>query len=320
MSGNQAASGHVESGMHLRHLPVVVLGLIALAACGDAEPAAQPMPPVDTTIPPGPTDPTLPPATTTPPQTLRYDPDQVRADLDAARERWAAENWTSYRYTYAPSCFCDQAELTVEVIDGRLVDQDDVDRARTVEGWFDEIDAAIGTAVDVRVTYDDSGAPSSLYVDVDETMADEEFGYELVDIEPVADGLDAFLDGEYGCGYGFALANAGQTVSMAVSFVGVDWETGPATGTYDLADVDGAVRFGTDLMANWCDDVIEVGEPEPEVDETWNIVSGTLELSVTDNRLATGTFTDVVAVDADGIEHDFGDVVVANGMWGFFAG
>ena len=304
--------------MHVKHLSIFLVPLLVLAACGDPEPVGQPMPPVDTTDPAPPIDPTTP--TTTPESEPRYDPDEARAELDAARERWAAGNWDAYRYTYAPSCFCDQEELTVEVIDGRLVDPDDFDRARSVEQWFDEIEDAIGTAADVRVTYGDTGAPTSLYVDVDETMADEEFGYELIDIEQVTDGLDAFLEGEYGCGYGFAIANAGQTVAMVVSFVDIDWETGPQMGTHDLADLDGTVWFGTDLMANWCDDVIEVGEPEPAIDEAWTIVSGTLEVSQTDSRLALGTFTDVVAVDPDGREHALGDVEIANGMWGFFAG
>ncbi len=68
-----------------------------------------------------------------------------------------------------------------------------------------------------------------------------------------------------------ARANAGQTVSMVVSFTAVeDFETGPALGTYDLAVLNGSVRFGTDLMANWSDDVVEEGEPEVVTDATWN--------------------------------------------------
>lgn len=307
--------------MHLRLVPLALLPLLAVAACGDdTGSAARPIPTVDTTAPPTePTDPTVPP-TTTPETEPRYDPVEARAALDAARERWAATGWTSYRFIFTPSCFCPQDDVTVDVIGGRPVGGDDTGQARSVEQWFDEIETAIGTAADVRVTYDDTGAPSSLHIDVDEMTADEEFGYELVGVEPATDALATFLDDEYGCGYGFAVADAAQTVSMVVSFVDIDWETGPEPGVHDLAQLDGAVHFGVDLMANWCDDVIEEGEPEPIVDETWQIVSGSLDLSQTDNRLAIGVFTDVVAVDADGHEHHLGSVEVANGMWGFFAG
>ncbi|MDW3215761.1 MAG: DUF6174 domain-containing protein [Ilumatobacteraceae bacterium] len=331
-SGNHAGTDDVQTLMRRSPISVILVSLLALAACGEADPTGG-SPAAPNSIDPAPTDPTEPTITpttpittpittpsTTPGETPRYDAERMRADLAAARERWTAQNWTSYRYTYTPSCYCDRQEVTVEAIDGHTVDSGGLDWARTIEQWFDEIDAAIGTAADIRVTYDATGAPTSLYIDVEETIADEEFGYELIALEQVTDSLDAFLDDDYGCGYGFAAANAGQTVSMVVGFVDIDWEQGPVAGAYDLADLDGAIHFGVDLMANWCDDVIEEGEPEPLVDETWNIVSGTLEVSPTDNRLATGTFTDVVAVDADGHEHLLGDVEIANGMWGFFAG
>lgn len=304
--------------MHLRLVPLALLPLLAVAACGeDTGSAARPIPTVATTAPPTePTEPTVPPPTTTP----ETDPVEARADLDAARERWAATGWAAYRFVATPSCFCPPGDVTVDVIGGRPVGIDETGQARSVEQWFDEIETAIGTAADVRVTYDDTGAPASLYIDVDEMTADEEFGFELVALEPVTDGLAGFLHDEYGCGYGFAVADADQTVSMVVSFIDIDWETGPEPGVHDLAAMDGAVHFGADLMANWCDDVIEDGEPEPIVDETWEIVSGSLDLSQTDNRLAIGVFTDVVAVDADGHEHELGTIEVANGMWGFFAG
>ena len=306
--------------LHRKHLSVVLVSLLALAACGDeVGPAAPPVPPADTdpVAPPGTT---APPTPTTPETEPRYDPVQAASELAAARERWASGDHTSYRLRYTPMCFCPREELTADVVVGRVVGPVDAGPVRSIEQWFDEIEAAIGTAADIRVTYDDTGAPASLYIDVDEMIADEEFGYELVDIEPVTDGLEAFLDDEYGCGYGFASATADQSASMIVSFTDIDWETGPELGTYDLADLDGTIRFGIDLMANWCDDVVEPGEPEPIVDETWEIVGGSLDFSQTDNRLAVGVFTDVVAVDADGNEHQLGDVEVANGMWGFFAG
>jgi hypothetical protein len=320
----------------------LLLPLLVLAACGtDPGPAAAPVPPTgtnapttpDTTTPDTTTPDTTVPDTTvpdsapssTPPSEpadgIHYDPDDVRADLDAARLRWETQGWGSYRFVYTPTCFCPPDEVNVHVLGDRIVDPPDTGSAWTVEQWFDRIDTAIGTAADIRVTFRDDGAPTSLYVDESETMADEEYGFELVDLEPVSDGLDVFLDAEYGCGYRFAIASERQTASMVVGFDDIDdWETGPTPGTYELADLNGTVRFGRDLMANWCDDVIEEGEPEPVIDEEWEIVDGVLELTHTDNRLAIGTFVDVVAEDPDGDEHDLGDVEVANGMWGFFAG
>jgi hypothetical protein len=317
----------------------VLLPLLMIAACGsDPDPAVEPVtatnPPAS---PPGsPPDTTAPHTTATdttapgslpttspvePTDDLRYDPELLRAELDAARDRWEAQAWSSYRFTYTPTCFCPSDDVTVDVLEGRTLTPREPGHAWTVEQWLDRIGTAIGNVADIRVTYRDDGAPSSLYVDESETIADEEYGYELVDLQPVSDALDAFLVDEYGCGYGFAIAGEHQTASMIVGFVDVeDIETGPVPGTYDLAELDGSVDFGTDLMANWCDDVIEPGEPEAYVAETWDLVGGTLELTIADNRLALGTFTDLVAVDRGGARHHLGDVDVSNGMWGFLAG
>lgn len=303
-----------RSHMQPRLATLALVPLLALAACGqETGPEARPVSSAPTTaVPTTPTDPTPDPE-------LRYDPVEARAALDAARERWAATNWTAYRFTFTPSCYCPQDDVTVAVIGGRPVGTDAAGHVWSVEQWFGEIDAAIGKAADVRVAYGETGAPSSLYIDVDEMIADEEFGYELVDLEPVTDPLETLLVDEYGCGFGFASADGDQTVSMVVRFVDVDWETGPEPGRYDLADLAGTVYLGADLMANWCNDVVIEGQPEPVIDDTWSIVGGSVDVSI-DNRLAVGVFTDVVAVDADGDERHLGDIEVSNGMWGFFAG
>lgn len=302
-------------------LTVIAAALaLTLAACG-AEPGNESTPPLptDPTAPasePTP-DPTTPPTPTPPPRVLRYDAAEVRAELDDARARWAEQGQPPYRWTYSPVCFCPQREIQIDVIAGRIVHSTAED-GLTVAAVFDLIDEQIGTAADVRVTYDDLGYPTSFYVDIDEMMADEEFGFELVDFAPVSDVIDTFITDPYGCGYGFAAATPDQSASFTVFFADVT-ENGPVAGSYDLADVMGELRFGTDLMANWCDDVMEEGEPVPELDEAWEIIAGSLDITI-DGSTATGSFTDVVALTSDGLEYPNGNVTITNQAWGVFAG
>ncbi len=296
-------------------LPVIAAAIaLTLGACG-AEPGGGSTPPrpSDTSAPA--VVPTIPP-TTAPTQVLRYDPEIVQAELDDARTRWAEQGGRPYRWAYSPVCFCPDGEIRVDVIADRIVNSTGED-GLTVDAAFDMVDEQIGTAADVRVTYDDLGYPTSLYVDVDEMIADEEFGLELVQFSPVSDAIDMFVTDPYGCGYGFSAATPDQSASFTVFFP--DIAKGPDAGAYDLADVMGELRFGTDLMANWCDDVMEEGEPVPEIDEAWEIIAGTLDITTTGST-ATGSFTDVVALTSDGLEYPIGDVTITNEAWGVFAG
>jgi hypothetical protein len=80
---------------------------------------------------------------------------------------------------------------------------------------------------------------------------------------------------------------------------------------------------GSDLFANWCDDVLEPDEPTPEVVETWE-VSGSIEvLSLPEAGQcgpATARFTDLVATDSQGATMSLGDLEVTNEAWGCLAG
>lgn len=133
----------------------------------------------------------------------------------------------------------------------------------------------------------------------------------------------AELSTPYPCGYGFQAGNDAGTVGL---FLVPDSPGQPPRATAaDLGD-DGAwsgeIRIGRDLFANWCDDVIVMGEPQPEVDEAWTLVDGVVEITALDEsaRTATMTATDLVAVEPDGTRHDLGDVVLVNEGWGTFAG
>ena len=299
------------------HMPMprltMILAVVAVAvtACGAPEAALTPASPTEPTAPPS-TPPSAPP--TTEPD-LRYDQAVLRAELAQARHNWADFDTPSYRYRYQPVCFCEQIEMEAFVIDGKLVNDDGDPRRLSIEGWFDVIDHAIGTAFDVNVTYDDWGYPVSVYIDVDEYTADEEFGLAFGGYFQVPDAVDKFMTDGYGCGYGFAAAAPNQSVSFQAFFANE-----PAAGTYELADAEFAeVQFGADVMANWCDDVLEPDEPEPVVDERWTIVGGTVTITF-DGPRATGELRDIVARTADGRDYPLGNTTVINDAWGMFAG
>ena len=108
--------------------------------------------------------------------------------LDEARARWAAADLDDYRMTLTRSCFCpeyyrgpfevavDDGEVTAVGFQGRELP---ADRVLTVDALFDLLAEAYASgAARVEVTYDATlGYPTSLYIDQDEQMADEEVGY-----------------------------------------------------------------------------------------------------------------------------------------------
>lgn len=104
-----------------------------------------------------------------------------------------------YSYTLGVSCFCADAgaPIRVTVVDGEVTNAIYTGDGRgTKEGdraddfrWItinDVIDAANDTeAASVKVKWPDGqDYPSSVYVDQDELMVDEEVGYEITDVAP----------------------------------------------------------------------------------------------------------------------------------------
>lgn len=160
---------------------------------------------------------------------------------------------------------------------------------------------ATGQPVPVESTAPDTTPPPVVTVDV--TLAD--------------------LTEPYGCGFGFQIGNPDQTAGLFITS-GAGFGEPPAVGTVDLATDDSwtaRLDLGADLFANWCDDVIEMGEPEPQVDETLEVVAGTLEFSLDEaGFVATAEVIGLVARDADGVEHALGDITIENPAWGMFAG
>lgn len=133
------------------------------------------------------------------------------------------------------------------------------------------------------------------------------------------------LTEEFGCGYGFYLSNADQTVGLLLTYQ--DYDGAAAGRVSPNAEIEavwgGELQFGTDLFANWCDDVVEEGEPAPVVMETW-VVTGRAEITETPGANACGpasaNLTEVVGVNPSGDDIVFGDLTVANEFWGCFAG
>ncbi len=143
---------------------------------------------------------------------------------------------------------------------------------------------------------------------------------------PSESGLAAVeLTEDLSCGYGFSIADDAQETLLSVQR---NTYAGKVGRTVSLPDPawDAEVRVGTHLAANWCNDVIM--DPQAEVDETWEIVEGTLEFvgkvphidgTATDQPVRA-ELTGVVVESPDGEQVELGDLSLTNGSWGFFAG
>lgn len=300
----------------------LTLSLLVLAGCGDDDaPVAAGGGETSTT--------TTIDATT--------DPEQAR--LDDARRRWAAAGIDDYRLTWAVQCFCPRTAFVDTVVDGEVVtheqepDSDALDDPgpKTVPDIFDEVQAAIDEdPATLEVTYDEeTGAVTRWWADYRLDMADEEQGLEVV-IEPLVDGEvpaspdfdpDA-LAVDHPCGRGFQVGSRDQQVAL------VFWPSGdgpPAAGVHVLpgGSWTGTVRLGQDLFANWCDDVLEPGEPTPEVREEWPVVEGSIEVVLPPDGAwgpATLTATGLVAERPDGERAVIGDITIENSNHGLIPG
>ncbi len=131
----------------------------------------------------------------------------------------------------------------------------------------------------------------------------------------------------YGCGYGFWLGTADQEVAIHLAAADpgavVDGEL-PLEATLPDEAWRGTVQHGRDLFANWCDDVVEPGEPTPDVEEEWPITGGTIRVdgAVDQNcpAVVTATITELEVTAPDGTTVALGSTEVTNESWGCFAG
>lgn len=196
--GNHRPGGNVQLFMKRLLVPLfVALGTIT-AACGSTDGTSEGSLPEITTVVTEPT-PATEPAPVTEPSTPTSDPtprtdslEQASADLEAARALWATNGPSSYRMVTQPLCFCVQEEWAHTVVDGVVTehvavgDESFIDPGPlTMTDLFDMIQNAIDSdPVSVAATYDTTtGAVDSFFVDVDEMIADEEYGIAVLTLE-----------------------------------------------------------------------------------------------------------------------------------------
>jgi hypothetical protein len=133
----------------------------------------------------------------------------------------------------------------------------------------------------------------------------------------------AVLTQEWGCGFGFWLSNADQSVALRLAYTGEG--SPPATTQLPSPLWEARLIIGTDLYANWCDDVIEADEPTPVEHWVLPVVGGRIDVEGEAPEPFSGgelTFTaDALVVELpDGAQVTWGDVAGRNSSWGFMAG
>lgn len=116
------------------------------------------------------------------------------------RALWESKNIESYEYNFQWVCFClvertMPVRITVErnritrvmaMEENRDLDRKQFSEYRTIDGLFDLITDAYQRAEDVRVEYDGAyGYPTSVYIDYQRILADEELGFSVTDFIPV---------------------------------------------------------------------------------------------------------------------------------------
>lgn len=131
------------------------------------------------------------------------------------------------------------------------------------------------------------------------------------------------LTDTYGCGHGFWIGDPEQTVALRLEYLG-QTEPGPSVTLPD-PDWRAYVVEGSNLYANWCDDVVEANEPTPVEERSYEITGGSLEIEGdVPERFEGGSVTLratglEVTLD-DGSVVELGDVTITNDTYGFFAG
>lgn len=139
-------------------------------------------------------------------------------------------------------------------------------------------------------------------------------GSDLPDLETLTE--------EWGCGFGFWVSDPDQTASLRIAYIG---NGRPSSATLPSPDWDVQLIEGTDLFANWCDDVLEEGEPTPEILRELPVARGALEIVGEPPEPFSGA---PLTVRASGLAVELpsgdvaplGDIVITNEAFGFMAG
>lgn len=131
--------------------------------------------------------------------TLPTDLAMVERDLNQMQTQWQEQGLSDYRFQFNWQCFCPEdyrEPVWVTVKDGEVesvetVDPDsevilpDISEYRTINELFDLIrDGVDQHAYEIRVEYDSAlGYPTSVYIDYQSNIADEERGFYASELE-----------------------------------------------------------------------------------------------------------------------------------------
>jgi hypothetical protein len=127
---------------------------------------------------------------------LSFSPLLERQRLAQARERWRDAAPANYSFTMQRYCFClFEGEVRVRVEDGEVVsvrlvgsDTELVGPQRGLYGPIPDLFAVVADAIDrpahsIDAEYDDAlGFPALVFIDYDERIADEEYGFRVRDV------------------------------------------------------------------------------------------------------------------------------------------
>jgi hypothetical protein len=139
---------------------------------------------------------------------------------------------------------------------------------------------------------------------------------------PPATDLSSLTE-EWPCGFGFFAGNPAETTALRIYLDGSE-----VTETeIDLPHPDwsAVLVHGTNVYANWCDDVVTPAEPTPVEHESLTIIGGHLSI-VGDvpepfgGGELTVAATDLMVELGDGTHQELGSIEITNPMFGFMAG
>jgi hypothetical protein len=281
----------------LRYLSTaVVLGAawgLLIAACsqpGDPIIGAGPSPTSVASAGPTPPPASVPvPVPTTAPDA----PAGLRLALQAARDRWRISGPATYEHELTPTCRCEPGTLTARVIDDRLIGLPPVlPGPRTIDDWFDVIEAELAQGAHVEVRFDpDDGVPLDLLVDPDADVEGDEYGFETVAFTAVTDPLQRWFHPTATCGSQLGFETDDGSAIAVVGIGGADTSAGPLTP---------GLRFGPDAAAGWCPLDPDAGDAPDDAIEIWPLAAAGVEIVDTGARAARVTVGSAVAVAPDG--------------------
>jgi hypothetical protein len=112
--------------------------------------------------------------------------EEARSALADARALWESSAPAEYTFVYRPQCFCVPSAIEVTVVGGEIQSHEALEGELYGEVLsIDDIFAYIEDSLDqhpfaIDVEYDATlGYPTAVFVDFDEMIADEEFGYSV---------------------------------------------------------------------------------------------------------------------------------------------